>query len=174
MELSLRFSWRLAKLKEAVLEQIDGFFESSKFAHRWHKKNWHTSLTEFVFNSTNYGTNSSFICGTEGVKVIPLCTGIHGNSPYNSLNLVGKMMFYLYLEMQNVPYYCRSKTMEVKRGPVPESLHLFEIRKNGEEPSARSNQMKYLQSHGGKRMHDSLGWYPWTPLKGQILLSQSP
>ena len=90
------------------------------------------------------------------MKVIPLCSGIHGNSPYNSLILVGKMMFYLYLEMQNVPY-CRSKTMEVKRGPVPESLHLFEIRKNGEKPSARSNQMKYLQSHGGKRMHDSLG-----------------
>lgn len=34
MELSLRFSWRLAKLKEVVLEQIDDFFESSKFAHR--------------------------------------------------------------------------------------------------------------------------------------------
>ena len=32
MELSLRFSWRLAKLKEAVLKQIDNFFESSKFA----------------------------------------------------------------------------------------------------------------------------------------------
>ena len=90
------------------------------------------------------------------MKVIPLCSGIHGNSPYNSLILVGKRMFYLYLEMQNVPY-CRSKTMEVKRGPVPESLHLFEIRKNGEEPSARSNQMKYLQSHGDKRMHESLG-----------------
>ena len=114
------------------------------------------SLPEFVFNSTNYGTNSSFISGTEGVKVIPLCTGIHGNSPYNSLNLVGKMMFYLYHEMQNVPY-CRSKTMEVKRGPVPESLHLFEIRKNGEELSPTSNQLKYLQSHGGKGTHDSLG-----------------
>ena len=62
----------------------------------------------------------------QGVKVIPLCTGIHGNSPYNSLKLVDKMMFYLYLEMQNVPY-CRSKTMDVNRGPVPESLHLFEI-----------------------------------------------
>lgn len=33
MELSLRFSLRLAKFKEAVLEKIDGFFESSKFAH---------------------------------------------------------------------------------------------------------------------------------------------
>ena len=40
--------------------------------------------------------------------------------------------------------------MEVKRGPVPESLHLFEIRKNGEE-------LKYLQSHGGKRTHDPWG-----------------
>ena len=38
MELSWRFSWRLAKLKEAVLEQIDGFFESSKFAHPLLKK----------------------------------------------------------------------------------------------------------------------------------------
>ena len=66
------------------------------------------------------------------------------------------MMFYLYLEMQNVSY-CGSKTMEVKTGPVPESLHLFEIRKNGEELSPRSNQLKYLQSHGGKRTHDSLG-----------------
>ena len=47
--------------------------------------------------------------------------------------------------------------MEVKRGPVPESLHLFEIRKNGEELSARSNQLKYLQRHGDKRTHDSLG-----------------
>ena len=74
--------------------------------------------------------------------------------------------------MQNVPY-CRSKTMEVKRGHVPQSLDLFEIQKNGEELSARSNQMKYLQSHGDKRMHESLGWYPWTPLKGQMLLSQS-
>lgn len=90
------------------------------------------------------------------MKVIQLCTGIHGNSPNNSVNLVGKMMFYLYHEMQNVPY-CRSKTIEVKRGPVPESLHLFEIRKNGKELSARSNQMKYLQSHGDKRTHDSLG-----------------
>ena len=35
MELSLRFSWRLAKLKEAVVwKKIDGFFKSSKFAHR--------------------------------------------------------------------------------------------------------------------------------------------
>ena len=34
MELSLRFSLRLAKFKEAVLEKIDGFFESSKFAHQ--------------------------------------------------------------------------------------------------------------------------------------------
>ena len=34
MEPSLRFSWRLAKVNEAVLEQIDGFIESSKFAHR--------------------------------------------------------------------------------------------------------------------------------------------
>ena len=33
MELSLRLSLRLAKFKEAVLEKIDGFFESSKFAH---------------------------------------------------------------------------------------------------------------------------------------------
>lgn len=34
MQLSLRFSWKLEKLKEVVLEQIDGFFESTKFAHR--------------------------------------------------------------------------------------------------------------------------------------------
>ena len=47
--------------------------------------------------------------------------------------------------------------MEVKRGHVPQSLHLFEIQKNGEELSARSNQMKYLQSHGDKRMHESMG-----------------
>ena len=62
------------------------------------------------------------------------------------------MMFYLYLEMQKIPYR-RFKTMEVKRGSVPESQHLFEIEKNGEElQHARSNQPKYLQSHGGKRM----------------------